>query len=823
VRFTIERIRTIILVAGVMLVIALGVYLTIGRWRSPFSRRDLPKKLGIDIQQEANGFTHAEFHAGHATFKITASKVEQLKNNHYRLHIVKIEMYGPRGGDPDSIEGSEFEYDQQAGIAKAAGPVEITLHRPRRDNATASSGTKRSTTANDRAESPSPIADANASQIHVRTSGLTFDQNSEVATTDEHVDFDLAQGSGSSMGASYDSGNGRLVLDRVVELNTRRGADPVHVQAQHAVIDRDDNICRLQAATATFRQGNAQAQEATILFREDGSAEQIDGRQGVRLKTSNGGKLAAPTGTLAFNTNNQPKDGHLEGGVTIDSDNGVRRMHGTSPTAALQFDSQGLLRHTHLERKVNFASDEDATTANGPQHVHREWASPVADLEFRSAGKGQVELDSIHGVEGVVMATETHRANAAAARARMTADDVKGVFGDDSALKALTGVGHASIEQTTETGTLETTTGDRLEAHFREHVPDDRRRAAPNSGATENQVESATVIGNVVLFQQPAAKPGSPPPATLRASADRADYEGTGEWLHLTGNPRVENGGMQLTADKIDVARASGDAFAHGNVKATWFGNSAAPGNPGRSTTKPQGPSLGEQGPAHVVAAEAQLHEQTGETTFRGQARLWQQANSVAAPVIVLDRVKQTLVARTANITEPVRVVLLSASAPGQNRASQTDTPSVIRVRGGDLKYSDAERKAVMHGGVLGNVVAETGDATTHSTDLELTLLPPGNHAGKEGGSAQVDRMMARGQVTVDSQGRRGTGDQLEYTSDSGNYVLTGSAATPPRMTDPVRGTVTGGALIFNSRDDSVNVEGDGRATTTETTAPKRP
>jgi hypothetical protein len=28
--------------------------------------------------------------------------------------------------------------------------------------------------------------------------------------------------------------------------------------------------------------------------------------------------------------------------------------------------------------------------------------------------------------------------------------------------------------------------------------------------------------------------------------------------------------------------------------------------------------------------------------------------------------------------------------------------------------------------------------------------------------------------------------------------------------------------LIFNSRDDSVNVEGDGHATSTETTAPKR-
>ena len=73
--------------------------------------------------------------------------------------------------------------------------------------------------------------------------------------------------------------------------------------------------------------------------------------------------------------------------------------------------------------------------------------------------------------------------------------------------------------------------------------------------------------------------------------------------------------------------------------------------------------ALGGQGPAHVVAAEAQLRQATGEVTFRGQARLWQQANSVAAPVIVLDRERQTLVARATDAAEPVRAVLVSAAA----------------------------------------------------------------------------------------------------------------------------------------------------------------
>jgi lipopolysaccharide export system protein LptA len=826
VQFTIERIRTAVVIAGALLIAALGVFLTIGRWKSPFNRRDLPKKLGIDIQRESNGFTQAEFAAGHAKFKITASRVEQLKDDRYRLHVVKIEMYDPNGA-ADRIEGSEFEYDQHSGIAMAAGPVEITLNRPQNDQTGVHKKPQNKTTDRDKTRTPTSASqDPAANQIHVRTSGLIFDQNTGVATTSEHVDFDLAQGSGSSMGASYDSQNGKLVLNRAVELNTHRGADPIRLQAQHAELSRDDNLCRLSSANARFRSGGGRAQQATILFRDDGSAEQLDASNGLELTTATGGHLTAPTGRLQFDEDNQPRLGHLEGGVSIDSDQADRKLHGTAPTAELQFDSQGLLRHAHLERKVNFASEQVSNSVGGPLRTHRNWASPIADLEFRNSGKGQVALDSIQGIEGVAVTSESQRGSSAVAHARMTADDVKGMFGADSTLSSMTGTGHAHIEQTTETGTRQITTGDRLEAHFTESQAGNPKPGRPGASTPVNgtQIESATVIGNVVLFQQPATKPGSPEPPALRATAERADYDGVGELLHLTGNPRVENGGLQLTANKIDVARASSDAFAHGDVKATWFGNEADPiGKQDAHSRTEQGPGLGTQGPAHVIAAEAQLHQQTGETTFRGHARLWQQANSVAAPVIALDRTRQTLVAQTANPAEPVRVVLLSATKPGQNMASKEGSPSIIRVRGGDLKYSAAERKAVMHGATLGTVVAETGDATTRSSELELTLLPPGNHAARDGGAAQVDRMTARGHVTIDSEGRQGTGDQLVYSSESGEYVLTGSAATPPRMTDPTRGTVTGGALIFNSRDDSVNVEGDGRATTTETTVPKRP
>ena len=826
-RLTIERLRTLVLAAGVLLIVALVAFLAIGKWKHPFNARDLPKKLGLDIQQEANGWTYTHGTRGHTLYKIHASKLVQLstgKGGRVLLHDVKIELYSVDGSRVDHIDGKEFEWNPDAETAKATGPVEITLMRPGVAPAIAPNATPQALSDKAKGKPLAAVAQTAASgQIHVKTIGLLFDQKSGVASTGQQVEFSMAQGAGSATGASYDSQQGLLVLNQSVQLNTQRGTEAVQLRAQHAEFERESQICRLHAAAVDYRGGKATAGEAKILFRTDGSAVRLDATSGFALTTATGSRLNAPSGAIDFDDHNQPKHGHLEGGVQMDSASqsakGSRQIHGSAPTAELEFTAKGELRHAHLECGVTLDSNETSQSQAGLVRVSRNWRSPVADVDFRSAKNGHVAPGSLHGSGGVVVTTNSQRGKEAPVPARMAADEVTGAFGQGSVLTSMTGVGHAEIEQTTASGSRLTTSGDRIEAHF----------AAGQEAGTKNatQIQSATVDGHVVLVENPAAKSGEAS-APLRATAGRAVYEGAGEWLHLTLNPRVEDGGLQLTADKIDVSQDSGDAFGHCNVKATWAENGAD--QTGRAK-KGNSNGLGGQGPAHAIAAEAQLHQTSGEATFRGHARLWQQANSISAPVIVLDRRKQTLVARGTAAADPVRVVLVSAAGTESSKSPGKETgkdaggkpavPSVIRMRGGDLKYSDAERKAVMRGGTAGTVVAETGTATSVSNEVELTLLPAGNHAGKDGTAAQVDRMTARGRVTVSSEGRRGSGEQLVFSSESGEYVLTGSAAAPPRMTDPARGVVTGEALIFHSRDDSVSIEGGVHKTATETTAPR--
>jgi len=850
VRFTIERIRTLVLVAGGLLLAALAVFLVAAKWKNRFYRSDVPQRLAKEIQQESQNFDYTHNFGAHSRFRIHAAKAIQLKNDHIDLHGVEIEIYGADGAQADRIAGEEFQYDEKSGIASAQGPVEMTLSRP----TAAANGSKKS----DHTHTAQDVA-AETGQVQVKTSGVSFDRNSAVVTTTQRVDFSIAQGTGSAVGASFNSQSGYLKLMQAVELTTHRGRDPVEIHAQQAEFDRGARLCLLHAATLVYRNGQADAFQAKVLFRDDGSAVRLDATGGFQLTTATGGRMASTTAAMDFDEHNQPRHGHLEGGVTMDSVQASRTVHGTSPTAELDFNAQGQLRHAHLERGVIFESKGTRTEATGlPLDVSRTWRSPAADVDFhaaREAGNSQVEPETIHGTGGVVITSESRRGDTAAVPSKMQADDVTGTFGAGSVLRTLLGTGHAEMEQTTATGAHQTANGDRLEVQLsasetnaqHEGVqsqvsksrPGAPSRATAARGGTQTtgapDVQSAEIDGHVVLFEQPAQKSGAQPQPPLRATAGKAAYEGDGEWLHLTMSPRIVNGGLELTAEKVDVSRQSGDAFAHGNVKATWAG-----GAPHSGETQ-GGMALGGNGPAHVIAAEAHLNESTGEATFLGHARLWQQANSVVAPEIVLNQHLQTLTARTADANDPVRAVLLGVGAPGtdigagnargqsagERTAAKTATPSVIRVRGGDLWYSNAERRAVMHGGVAGAVVAETSSATSTSDTVELRLIPGGGRdsstgqAQSAGGQAQVDRMTATGHVVLTSATRRGTGEQLVYSGATGDYVLTGTAAAPPRMADPGQGNMTGEALIFHSRDDSVSIEGGGHETRTETTAPQ--
>ena len=192
----------------------------------------------------------------------------------------------------------------------------------------------------------------------------------------------------------------------------------------------------------------------------------------------------------------------------------------------------------------------------------------------------------------------------------------------------------------------------------------------------------------MVLTQQPKQGPGPVLPATLTAWAQHAEYQSSDQVLHLTGSPRLENGQLQMAADRIDDTRGSGDASAVGEVKATYTEKAKS------------APTLGGEGPVHITADHAFVKHATNASTFFGNggtdARMWQGGDSISAPVLeVVTRDPATLKAHGGPGSTGAVVHANLTSTLGKNRQ-----PTVARISSQTLDYSDKARRGDFRGGV---------------------------------------------------------------------------------------------------------------------------
>jgi len=281
-----------------------------------------------------------------------------------------------------------------------------------------------------------------------------------------------------------------------------------------------------------------------------------------------------------------------------------------------------------------------------------------------------------------------------------------------------------------------------------------------------------------------------------------------------------------MTAERFAVERAAGNMLATGSVQTTVRSSKA---------TGPGGLLSGNLA-THVIARQAQVLHDSQKAIFTGQARLWQGANSVEAPVIELSQKMQTLTAygkesckqcvhttflgQSAEPASSGKPKAVKAGALAEGNSSQG--PSTYRVLSQRLLYSDAERKATFSDHV--EAISSSGDVFADRAEVFLT--PANAHAqattavasadtanvsstrSNNSPQSSVERIVANGHVVVAQPGRRGTGTRLVYTASDGRFVLTGDGAYPPQVVDSIQGTVTGEVLTFSSQTQAIIVSG---------------
>jgi lipopolysaccharide export system protein LptA len=246
--------------ASAILVIAIvaGTYY-FARWRVENALKKVPGKLSIEIQQSAQGFTVSKSEGGRTLFKIQASQVIQYKEGgRAELHDVAITLYGKESNRFDQIYGSDFEYNQQTGDVVAHGEVQIDLEANpegivRPDQAV-----------------PKELKNP----IHLRTSGLTFNQKTGNASTDEKVEFRIPQASGTAVGATYTAKDNVLTLHSQVRVEFN-GPNPSTLTAASARVTKNPDVITLNQPRLGNSSQTSRAEEARLYLRKDDTVDRV--------------------------------------------------------------------------------------------------------------------------------------------------------------------------------------------------------------------------------------------------------------------------------------------------------------------------------------------------------------------------------------------------------------------------------------------------------------------------------------------------------------------------------------------------------------------
>jgi lipopolysaccharide export system protein LptA len=720
---------------------------------------EVPDKLGIQVQQSAQDFTISKSDQGRTLFKLQANKAVQYKGGgRAELHDVTITIYGRDSSRFDQVYGKDFEYDQRSGDVTSKGEVSIDLQANPQGAANP--------------DQTAPMELKNP--IHIKTTNLVFNQKTGDAWTPSLVEFYVPQTSGSAVGAKYSAHDNLLTLQSQVRMTVGEAA-PLQILAQHAVLGKTPRQIVLQYPKTESRQGKGQADDATLFLREDNTLDHAvavgdvivdsvearsskDQRSSAKPSSRPNSSSAASHVTaqkleVAMGMRNQVKNAVFSGDVHLKTE-GAQPTESTAGRAALAFKGRNVLTKIHADQQVKLMQHQGS--AANAQDVAV--SAPIIDMSVvdgnrltraETTGPPEITLLPPDGKSG--------------AQTRVTADKFIARFDSMGQISHIHGEARARVvtsepPQNNIPQPERVSTSDSIDGYFR-----------PGTG-----IEALLQSGH---FTYQAG--------TQQAFADRARYTPADQILVLSGAPRILDSGMATTARTVKLNRATGDGFAEGGVKTTYSDLEA----------QPNGALLASSDPIHVTAESMTAHNSPSTATYKGNARLWQDANMVEAPTILFQKDQRIIVADSSS-QQKVSTALTSTDKSGKS------TP--VHITSNHLVYHDSEREANYQGDVL----ARGQDMILTSTQMDVFFAPANQSAESRapaGTPAKLEKIIASGSVVVTQPTRHATGDKLTYTSEDDRFILTGGS---PSIFDAERGKITGVSLTLFRRDDRVIVDG---------------
>jgi lipopolysaccharide export system protein LptA len=756
----IERVRNWLVITAMTMLLVVAGFFGYARYRVRKAVRELPQKLGVEVQQSTEGFTYSHSQGGRTIFIIHAARAIRYKGETGKAELkdVSIVVYGRDANRFDQIYGSDFEYDPQSGDVVAKGEVNIDLE----------------------ADTQGPVRPDQAlpqelkNPIHLKTSGVIFNQKTGIASTPRHIEFRVPQGNGSAVGAVYDSKARRATLKSQVELQTI-GSQPTKVNAHWAEFSQQPHEVNLETAIVHQGPRTVSADHALIALRDDNTVQSVHANGNVNSEST--GKLPAQVHAAEADFKVAPAN-ILESGVVRGDVNfsvaGDSPLKGSAGQVLLTFAPGNQIKLAQLREAVQL----DQLPGKNPKGQLLSFSGDALDLKLKEGDQLQ-SAETSRAAQIVINGAQQPGAPATQSssntRTVVTARKFEALFADDNQIKSLHGAPDAKIVSTTEGQAQRTSTSQDLLVHFK-----------------ANDIESILQQGDVEMQDDQRS-----------GNAEQARYVPQSDTLTLNNNVRIRDkvNNTTISSDNALINQRTGELTAKGQVKTTYL----------NLKPQPNGAMLGSSDPIHVTSSEMVAEKATGISRYTGESRLWQGANVIQSQVLVFDRNQRSLVATApGGGTRQVSCIFVQTDKSGKQ--------SPIDVTAGKLTYTDSDRKARFEV----KVVAKGQDGTLKADRIDVFLRPAVSEAAPGNTQAsQIDKMDARGHVHLEQPTRRGDGEHLLYTASDGKFVLTGRPGNPPSIFDAEQGTVTGDSLTFFSRDDRVLV-GSNQAHTASQTRVKK-
>jgi lipopolysaccharide export system protein LptA len=728
----IARILAFVLLVSGIAVVGISYYKL--RNVEKFRARSEKPELSKEVKGRLDGYEQRVTKDGRLYMLVKASVDITFSDDHHELENVSMAVYPAEGDVPDQISAARAIYQPTTNVVSFVGNVKIDTK----------------------------------DKLQVTTESLSFDQNTGVAQTDAAVAFKRENVSGTSTGAVVEQKTKRLELKKDVAIRvdpqsnaatkTPVRARPVTIKAAHATFDHG-------SLRLSFSGGATLEQERDILsgdnlyatLNQQQRLQKGEVRGNAYLRTVQPGRAAEVHAVdMDFFLDNDQRLEHASANNdviarSLDADSDMQLSGGRSLDVSFQATADtSLLKEMYAGGRSVITLSAPKSKANDPHAANKRLTADSVKLSWRNTGR---DLEKAEASGNAELFIDPVANNPRAERRKLNAPRFDCDFFEAGNLartcKASGGAKAVMdpMQPDPKRGTR-TFTSQNMTAIFVRETQDIERVDAQGDGKF-NENDRNGVAANV-------------------------SYTAADETVRLRGgDPTVWDSRGRTKALELDSDLANDVSYGRGKTATTYYSQEQTNGATPFTKTK---------SPVYITSDRAEFRHESGQGTYTGNARAWQDDNFVRGDKLVVYINDKRMEA-----VGHVQTAIYNS----KRRVDTNMTVVPVFASSDSMFYSDPDRTIHYEGNV--DIKQGTDRLTGGVADVYLAK-----------DSNEMEKTIAQKSVVLTQPNRRGTGDWCEYTAANEVAVLKGN---PARVDDVEQGNTEGARLTVWVRENKVTAD----------------